>query len=79
MEANREPYIFVSFLGTSEFNKIAPLKVSPAPETVIRVFMYYQPVVQKFAIEPQTLTAKKRKGFTLTEWGGTSNTPWQIQ
>lgn len=79
MQANTEPYIFVSFLGTSEFNKIAPLKINPAPETLIRVFMFYRPLSQKIAIEPQYLSAKERKGFTVVEWGGTSSAPWQIQ
>lgn len=79
MQANTEPYIFVSFLGTSEFNKVAPLEISPAPETLIRVFMFYRPLAQKIGVEPQYLSAKERKGFTVVEWGGTSSAPWQIQ
>ena len=79
MQANTEPYIFVSFLGTGEFNKIAPLNITPAPETLIRVFMFYSPLSQKVAVEPQYLSAKERRGFTVVEWGGTSSAPWQIQ
>jgi hypothetical protein len=79
MEASRQPYFLISFLGTSEFNKIAPLTISPRPETLIRVFMYYQPVASKLEMKPQVLKALPRKGFTVVEWGGTSSDSWQVQ
>jgi len=64
------PYVFVTFLPQAQFDKLAPLQVKPAPDTVIRVFMDYQPLSQPIAVAPQTLTAPARQGFTVVEWGG---------
>ncbi len=79
MMATSEPYVLVSFVGATEFNKIAPLTIEPKPDTVIRVFMYYQPLWQKIEMPAQTFTALPRKGFTVVEWGGTSSDGWQIR
>ncbi len=48
----------------------AKLKVSPAPDTVIRVFMAWKGVDEFIEIEPQALTPPERNGFTVIEWGG---------
>lgn len=77
MQASAEPYLLISFVGTTDFNKIAPLDISPAPDTVIRVFMYYQPLWQPISIPAQKLTTQDRNGFTVVEWGGTSSDGWQ--
>lgn len=79
MEAADAPYFQVSFMGTSDFNKVAPLTISPKPDTLIRVFMYYQPLAEKIEMPVQKLTALDRKGFTVIEWGGTSSEAWQIK
>lgn len=77
MQANKEAYCFVSFVGTKDFNKVAPLEIIPAPKTLLRVFMYYQPINTFFKTIPQELKGMDRKGFTVVEWGGTSSRPWQ--
>jgi len=77
MEANKEPYVFISFVGTQDFNKVAPLEITPTPQTLLRVFMYYEPVNNYFETMPQELKGMERKGFTVVEWGGTSSRPWQ--
>jgi len=74
---NKEPYFLISFLGTNEFNKIAPLSITPVPTTLIRVFMYYQPMTVESKLPEQKLSSIERKGFTVIEWGGTSSRPWQ--
>jgi len=76
MLANKEDYFFISFVGTKDFNKVAPLKISPTPDTLIRVFMYYMPIDRPMQTEKQDLKAIKRNGFTVVEWGGTSSVPW---
>ncbi|MDP2643272.1 MAG: hypothetical protein Q8P62_05515 [Candidatus Peregrinibacteria bacterium] len=73
---NKEEYFFVSFVGTRDFNKVAPLKISPAPDTLIRVFMYYMPLDKPMRTEKQDLKSIERNGFTVVEWGGTSSVPW---
>lgn len=79
MMATDHPYVLVSFVGTRDFDKVAPLTVEPKPDTVIRVFMYYQPLWYKINMPPQVLSAPERNGFTLIEWGGTSSDGWQIR
>ena len=74
---NKEPYFFISFIGTKDFNKIAPLSITPAPDSLLRVFMYYQPLKNFVNVPAQSLTAPERKGFSVVEWGGTSNVPWR--
>lgn len=76
MLANKEDYFFVSFVGTRDFNKVAPLKISPAPDTLIRIFMYYIPLDKPMRTEKQDLKSIDRNGFTVVEWGGTSSVPW---
>jgi len=79
MQATEQPYLLISFLGTQEFNKIAPLTIEPKPNTLLRVFMYYQPLASKIQLPEQKLTAPARQGFTVVEWGGTSSDAWQIR
>jgi hypothetical protein len=47
------------------------LDISPAPDTVIRVFMAWKRSENFVEMASQTLTAPPRTGFTVIEWGGT--------
>jgi hypothetical protein len=53
-------------------NEMIPMNISPAPNTLFRVFLDYQPLTKKPAtpIQPQNLTKVQRNGFTVIEWGG---------
>ena len=65
---------FIHFYFNEDYEKyIAKLKITPKPETLIRVFMTYQIVDEERFIEPQSLPIFKRKGFTVVEWGGSYN------
>ncbi|MBI4272422.1 hypothetical protein HY621_01050 [Candidatus Uhrbacteria bacterium] len=63
-------YYKVQFFGNRLMDEIAPLVVSPRPDTIIRILMDYTPLAHPIQIEPQTLVAPARDGFTLVEWGG---------
>ena len=76
MMENKQPYFMISFLGTQDFNKVAPLNISPRPDTLARIFMYYQPSYSHVDLQPQLIKGFARRGFTVVEWGGTSNAPW---
>lgn len=67
MEHN--PYNLISF-QTEAYTDSAALTIDPAPDTLIRVFMAWQGLDQPVEVEPQTLTAPDRTGFTAVEWGG---------
>lgn len=64
------PFVRLTWLTTAEMNKLAPLNVSPRPDTVIRVFLDFAGLEKPITIPPQTFSAPKRHGFILVEWGG---------
>ena len=49
---------------------LAPLYVSPKPDTVIRVFLDMDGFDKQIKLPAQKLTKTLRKGFTVVEWGG---------
>ena len=68
MEEN--PYNLISFQSEA-YTDGAVLTVTPEPDTLLRVFMAWKPLASPVDIDPQTLTAPARTGFTVVEWGGT--------
>lgn len=68
-DLQKNPYNLITF-HTDDYAQSVPLTVSPAPDTVIRVFMTYEPVDTFTEIELQVLPHYERNGFTLVEWGG---------
>ncbi|MBQ3331362.1 MAG: dockerin type I repeat-containing protein [Ruminococcus sp.] len=67
MENN--PYNVISF-QTDAYTDAAQLNVSPAPDSVIRVFMTWYASDEAVDVPAQELTAPARTGFTAVEWGG---------
>ena len=67
MEQNE--YNLISFQGEA-YTENAKLDITPAPDTVIRVFMAWKPLDEAVEVLPQSLSAPERRGFTAVEWGG---------
>lgn len=69
MEDN--PFNLIHFAG-KEYEQLAQLKITPRPETIIRVMMFTQPLQHKIEFPRQDLSKlqKTRSGFTVVEWGG---------
>lgn len=65
-----KPYIRLTWFGNSELDRLAPLSITPRPQTVIRTFLDMDGLDRPYSIEPQTFKAQKRQGFTVVEWGG---------
>lgn len=63
-------YYFVTFMGNDTMNQIAPLTVSPKPDTVIRILMDFKGLEKPIAVEGFNIKTPQRKGFTVVEWGG---------
>ena len=63
------PYNLLSF-QTEAYTDSAGLTIDPAPDTLIRVFLAWKGLDAPVEVEPQTLTAQARTGFTAVEWGG---------
>ena len=64
------PYIRLTWLGTADLERLAPLTITPAPDTMIRIFLEFEGLNQPVTLQPQKLSAPARSGFTLVEWGG---------
>ena len=62
-------YNLISFLG-EQYTDNAALHVSPAPDSVLRVFMVFKALDEPVSIAPQELEGIERNGFTHVEWGG---------
>ncbi|MBP8593414.1 MAG: hypothetical protein KBI35_03170 [Ruminococcus sp.] len=67
MEHN--PYNLISFQGKA-YTDTAKLNITPAPDSLLRIFMTYVPLEEEVQIPPQQLETFERKGFTVVEWGG---------
>lgn len=63
------PYNLITF-QTDKYFESAELEISPAPDSILRVFMAYKPLDKAIDIEEQELSPFERKGFTVIEWGG---------
>ena len=69
----KSPYYFVGVVPQSKVNAIAPLHISPTPESVLRVSVYFKALDKKTDVDAPSLAdfaSFERKGFTVTEWGG---------
>ncbi len=62
-------YNLISFQGKA-YTDSAKLDITPAPDSMLRVFMTYIPLEEAVDIEPQQLETFERNGFTVVEWGG---------
>lgn len=67
MEDNK--YNLITFQG-EEYTEHAKLKISPEPDSILRVFMVYKPLDKAIDIPEQELEPFEREGFTVIEWGG---------
>lgn len=67
MEKN--PYNKISF-QYENYTEHAKLMVNPEPDSILRVYMVYQPLEEFVRVEEQELTKFERTGFTVIEWGG---------
>ncbi len=63
-------YTRLTWLSLPQINQLAPLTISPKPNTVIRVFLDFQGLDQPQTLPAQQLSAPQRQGFTVVEWGG---------
>lgn len=60
----------IHFLINEGCNTYAELKITPQPETIIRIGMIWSNAENDHSPEPQILPEMRREGFTVIEWGG---------
>lgn len=73
-QLENNPYNFIHF-STDEYEESAKLEIKPKPETLIRIMMVVVPLSEPIDYEIQDISKlqKKRKGYTVVEWGGVVN------
>jgi hypothetical protein len=54
-------YYFIHFIQTEDFNKIAPLEISPKPDNIMRVFMHLEELEDYKTVDEQQLIPFTRK------------------
>jgi hypothetical protein len=64
------PYFFVTFMGNKVMDEIAPLTITPRPDSIIRILMDFTPLQEPITVEGYNIKTPERKGFTVVEWGG---------
>jgi len=79
-ELNDFVEFWIPFMEKNSYNKIcfqttdytdnAKLTVNPEPDSILRIYMVFQPLEEFIDIEEQLLMRFERTGFTLVEWGG---------
>jgi len=63
------PYNLITFQW-DEYEQIAPLEISPEPDSILRVFMVFIPLQEPVEISPPSYRPMfVRRGFTVVEWG----------
>ena len=67
MEGNA--YNVIAF-QTTAYTDGAILEITPAPDTLLRVFMAYYPSSVAVEMDAQEFSPAARQGFTVVEWGG---------
>lgn len=63
------PYNLISFQQET-YTDNAVLEITPAPDSILRVFMVFKPLKHKIDIPEQKLEPFSREGFAVIEWGG---------
>jgi hypothetical protein len=69
-QMNENPYNLITFQNEI-YTDNAKLKITPEPDSILRVFMAFKPLTEAVTVEEQTLEPFVRQGFTVIEWGGT--------
>lgn len=67
----KNDYNFIRFASNEKIEENMPLKVTPKPDTIIRIMMEFKKVSKNYKCDKQILKRVERNGFTVVEWGGT--------
>ena len=67
---HRNPYNLITF-QTTAYTDAVDLQILPQPDSMLRVYMVYQPLEEYRAVPQQELVPFAREGFSVVEWGGT--------
>ena len=63
---------FVQFIFNKDYDQLASISISPAPQELFRVYMLWTPLENATELnpQPQKIESGNRSGFYVIEWGG---------
>ena len=61
-------YNLITFAGEN-YEELAELKITPKPDSILRVMMLFKALDKPIEIEKQEFKQFERTGFTVVEWG----------
>ncbi|MFH0905889.1 MAG: hypothetical protein V1824_00965 [archaeon] len=70
MQLPKSKYYEIKILEKDFLNKNMGLDITPKPDTVIRINLYFKPLEQKINLNSPVIETPIRRGFTVIEWGG---------
>ena len=70
LEKNEKNLVY--FELTDERESVNAIKISPKPDSLLRIVIHVKKVNDKVSVKEQKLVSFKRKGFVAVEWGGTT-------
>jgi len=65
-----KPFVRLTWFQNDQLDRLAPIKITPKPDSLIRVFLDFEGMEQRIDLPKQDLIRYERKGFTAIEWGG---------
>ena len=66
----KDENLLLLHFATESYDNFVPLKIRPAPDSMLRVFMIVEHASPNTRALPQEFAAFTRTGFTVVEWGG---------
>ncbi|MFT6500189.1 MAG: hypothetical protein ACJASQ_000296 [Crocinitomicaceae bacterium] len=61
---------FVRFEFNEVCDKFAELNITPTPDHIYRLYIFFSPIEEAFEVVEQQIPKMNRNGFTVLEWGG---------
>lgn len=69
-ELEGNPHNVIELVDEARYGAYARLQVTPAPDTVIRLFMIFARSETPVRVAAPAIPQRERTGFTVVEWGG---------
>lgn len=66
----KSSYFSVKVISQSNLDVLTPLKITPSPNKIIRVTLYFEALDQPVVLDKPQIKTPSRDGFTVVEWGG---------
>jgi len=77
-DLKKENFYEIKLLGNNFLNENMRLKITPEPQTILRLNFYFKPLKEIKEIKSPVINKVERIGFTVIEWGGINESDFYI-